>query len=304
MGKINMTPHDWRELGHFLSAVSDSFINSATEWAIFKQILDRTIHYSKFHEWFIKEHFYDGCLDLHGYPGILRSKSQIDRAFVTLRHKRVVIIRKDGEGRKFMSLNVPGIIDFYFGAIKRVWKNKLPHTPFRDRIVGLNGIKAKVAVEFKHRGWEPAAIACKMEKVMKLEDVMKKSLEDMAIADKKRAERMRAKPLTAKRAVAFFKQQAHFYELAYDDDELFTDPGKVLGMGKNWIAECERENIDLRKLIVLICRNYSVLKREIEPLGKKSYEISFYLAYIFRREIIESLENLLEEDQEPVEDSL
>jgi len=297
MGKINMTPHDWRELGHFLSSVSDSFIDSATEWAIFKQILDRTIHYSKFYEWFIKEHFYEGCLNLHGYPGILRSKSQIDRAFVILRKKGVVVIESAG-GRKSMSFNVPGIIDFYFGTIKRVWKNKLPHTPFRDRIVGLNGIKAKVAFVFENRGCAPIAIACKKEKVMKLEDVMKRSLDDMAIAERKRNEKTKTKPLTARRAVSFFKQQARFYEVAYDDDESLQDPGKVLGMGKNWIAECEKDGMDLRKLIVLICRNYSFLRKDVDKLRTKKHDVCFYLAYIFRHEIIESLDNNLSDEEE------
>jgi len=288
--KLDLTSDEWWELRHFVIGAFPFLTTAKTEVDILSFIMDRTLNFEKFEEWFIESHLQEGCLSLFGYLGVMKSPMQIWRALNRLSKNKIIIITRRS-GKKFIRLNIPAIIDFYFEIILQVWKSKLEDTPFRKRIVGLNGVKAKVAEYFKKQKWEVPAIACKGETVAKMEKVMQEALETIKENEKKRKEKISKKELTPTMVPAMFRVTAWECGLTYDEEELLEGKGRVYGMAKNWLKECKELGIDARKVIRAVCEDWPSLQNRVGVLRSDSreFDVSFKLFYSLRKEIIEWL---------------
>lgn len=276
--KAVLTSKEWNLLRHAIRVNLSFFCERRREDHVLNYVFSRTVEFWKFSESIAASEIETGSISHCLLPAVV-DKAGRWRAFDWLVRRKIVLRLEDGS----LALNVPGML----GAVIELFSRQIELPEANSKIQELAKILEKVGEYYANQKWQAQALA-RSGKIMKIEEAIElarmKSQEALERKEKKR------RTFKAVSVVPLFKEACKKANVPYDNDWEDRNRMRMLGSAKHWLVECEKSGEDVKKLIIDVCRYWTLFSGSVKRAGKKvplNSAPSFLEYFKYRREINE-----------------
>ena len=224
----------------------DFFASTKMERRAFLYILSRTIEYGRVEERIPTRFFRAGC-EAHLFCCPKADMNKVGQALRSLAKRGVLLKRVNRRSHDDIGwitkirLNILGMLDVLFEM--QVHSTTLWHE--------LQAIAKRLEAIWSERGWERRRVTASSDCMAKLNECIRDGRRKSEEAMKRKIDKAGA----AGRIMAVMRDEVAGYH------ESWT--GKLKGMAKNWLAECDAQKRDWEAHIRAVCQNWPLFQKAL-----------------------------------------